>query len=285
MLWPGYAAPAQSPWGLPAEIPAHPQQPLPVPVATSAPSVSAWSHSKVHRPVAISAAGSQLADVDRGPIKTESDCLPVPPDGFTSDRCCTAVKEEPSSDVAEEICLTPDPIPVPLDPVHVIRIKDEPESHPHDDPTDDPADMNEIDAHYKDELEFAGLRLLSDSVERFVAANHDRNDPAEELPLVSSTSCHPLDVLCAAALSAEHAAEKKYVPNGPTVSAPAPASALPPPSGKPSGFQLEFDFRSKLAEIQRKYKEKQKELSSLSKLIRAIPVASAFRILESHFLY
>jgi hypothetical protein len=94
---------------------------------------------------------------------------------------------------------------------------------------------------------FTGLHLLSDSIERFVSSIKKENSPPIRPP---DASANPLDVLCAAALSEE------------TVQTQAPTPAAPPQNEK-----FEFDFRSKLAELQRRYKEKQKELNKLSKLL------------------
>ena len=72
-----------------------------------------------------------------------------------------------------------------------------------------------------------------------------------------------LDVLCAAALYQQ---TDPVTTTTTTMAIEGKEMATPCipllPAG--TGFQMEFDFRSKLAELQRKYKEKQKELSSLS---------------------
>ena len=69
-----------------------------------------------------------------------------------------------------------------------------------------------------------------------------------------------LDVLCAAALYQQ----TDPVTTTTTIEGKEMATPCIPLLPAGTGFQMEFDFRSKLAELQRKYKEKQKELSSLS---------------------
>ena len=118
-------------------------------------------------------------------------------------------------------------------------------------------------------VDYSGLQLLSDSIERFVSADQSKlSNPPETIKIVKKEHCsdkpvtvemagNALDVLCAAAL---------YQQSDPPSSSSEPREILPDTScPRPAGFQVEFDFRSKLAELQRKYKEKQKELSSLSK--------------------
>jgi len=119
--------------------------------------------------------------------------------------------------------------------------------------------------------DYSGLQLLSDSIERFVSADQSKlANHAETIKIVKKEHCsssdkpvtvemagNALDVLCAAAL---------YQQSDPPPSTNESREILPDTScPRPAGFQVEFDFRSKLAELQRKYKEKQKELSSLSK--------------------
>jgi hypothetical protein len=128
---------------------------------------------------------------------------------------------------------------------------------------------------------YSGLQLLSDSIERFMATaaatttktfhrseEHETSvmgslDPPPEISHVASGS-NALDVLCAAALYQQ--VEQTSSPAAPTSESYVPAAAscaTIADQRPPHGFQIEFDFRSKLAELQRKYKEKQKELSSL----------------------
>ncbi len=128
--------------------------------------------------------------------------------------------------------------------------------------------------------DYSGLQLLSDSIERFVSADQAKlayqpepiktekdHQRSSDNPMTVEVAGNALDVLCAAALYQQSDPSTTTTTTMTTTAAIEPremvaaaASCIP----RPTGFQMEFDFRSKLAELQRKYKEKQKELSSLS---------------------
>lgn len=166
-----------------------------------------------------------------------------------------------------------------------IRIKEDmmsPESSPVP-PPPPPLQLIETPASaplLDDDSNYSGLQLLSDSIERFMATSStsecERGDviSSRDVPHIacssSSSNSNALDVLCAAALyqqvqqassPAAPTSEESFVPASASCSSNVAIS--PDQRPPPQGFQLEFDFRSKLAELQRKYKEKQKELSSL----------------------
>lgn len=123
------------------------------------------------------------------------------------------------------------------------------------------------------QADYSGLQLLSDSIERFVSSDQaklanqlqimetTKEERYSDNPVAMEMAGNALDVLCAAALYQQSDSPES---NEPTEISP--STSCP----RPTGFQVEFDFRSKLAELQRKYKEKQKELSSLSKFRMSI---------------
>lgn len=139
----------------------------------------------------------------------------------------------PSADVDRHIKREP-ATPEPAEPerVQTIRVKD-----------------NMIDDEPAD---YSGLQLLSDSIERFVSRDH--SPPPQATP--DAATGNALDVLCAAALGQQ----------SPPSAQVATESDLAAPAAPAFGTSLaELDFRSKLAELQRMYREKQQILKNLSK--------------------
>ena len=297
MLWPGYATPAQSPWHLPSEIPAHPHSGGP----------ALWSRSSPLLHPLPFPAGFDLplrtmaeADVKIEPLSSAS---PEAPCGIKDE-----IEEGKPFDPADYIrSFSPESAvrtpAMPLDPVvvkdeiQVVPDLEKPEAAESPEATESQADSQHppikqspgspgvnghlpecvpsagIDAagsvEKKEEFEsggdpeFLGLRLLSESIEHFVSTKKQQESSIRIDPQDSGIAkkrwtqmdciSNPLDMLCAAALSQQ----------GKESVLPATPSPVKPASAR--GCQPEFDFRSKLAELQRKYKEKQKELSNLSK--------------------
>lgn len=116
---------------------------------------------------------------------------------------------------------------------------------------------------------YSGLQLLSDSIERFVC-RADSPPAGGRRASADVPGGNALDVLCAAALLGEPA----------DPSPPTPLSPPAVPGGQSTSACVdspkELDFRSKLAEIQRMYKEKQQILKHLSKLTFILIVRLVF---------
>lgn len=303
MLWPaGYANPPQTPWGLPAEH--HPPTPLtPWSLSRSAfelPSLRPEVNNEVGptiggadpdddvKPAIVLDARQTAPPSSTIEIKEERISpggLSPPPSSVGS-----AERNEASSDGESLDLVTVDP------PVMEREEEEEVEHAPEDLKKSCPAGPPPASPPPS---EFSGLQLLSD-----VMANQPRQteelDRQPDRRSSLETGSNSLDVLCAAALS-QQVDPPAPSPPSPPPPPPAPSSAVamkpratgappPPPvtsmdditrtrtpvtpttSHAPSlspAFPMEFDFRSKLAELQRKYKEKQKELSNLSMSIKS----------------
>ena len=289
MLWPGYAATTHSsPWALPPEMASTPTSPWtlhPAPrsafelppllrtdVAVYQDPVDDVAKSEcvpLSRPVE-NCAGRQEAEIQK--VKQEP-VSPEPP-------AVASVREETSSILSESV--------VSIQPESSIRVRDNMTIESADHPAESSVSTASSSANplKQDEADpsadYSGLQLLSDSIERFVASDPDhRVNHCQPESTTSVNKSHPigvevagnaLDVLCAAAMYRQSGSNpetecKSERPSLPAVSSP-PSSSQP----HPTGFQIEFDFRSKLAELQRKYKEKQKELSSLSKSFKTLSI-------------
>ena len=311
MLWPGYAAPAQSPWTLPSDIPS-------MQLHSQTSSMIGWSHSlhssfelPILRAAAAAAAAAAAVNVNdsaevhpsleiehvrdrrddeeddrdvkpvvagRGNIKEET-TSPEP----TINDTPAAVKKESSPCVND---YKPLGMAVSSEtPTATIRVKENIMS-PESSPVPPSIQTTQIPSSNIEALDtdsnYSGLQLLSDSIERFMATaaattttfhrSEEREtsvmgspDPPREIPRVASGGSNALDVLCAAALyqQVEHRASSPAAPTSESFVPAAVSCDTIADQRPPHGFQIEFDFRSKLAELQRKYKEKQKELSSL----------------------
>ena len=286
MFWPGYATPAQSPWGLAPDL-----------NATTA--TASWS---IHPP-ARSAFELPILRADVAAYQSSDNVSK--PDTVDESSAAAAlhaeIKEErisplPTNDVAEKTqdmsstsCNPADSITAAVD--QSIRIRDNltttgwaspsarsPKSASLDDRNSPSPVLSAFQQQGSSSIpsaDYSGLQLLSDSIERFVSSADQAKLAYQPEPIKtdhSSSSDNPmtvevagnaLDVLCAAALYQQ---TDPVTTTTTTMAIEGKEMATPCipllPAG--TGFQMEFDFRSKLAELQRKYKEKQKELSSLS---------------------
>lgn len=273
VYWQSYAAPAQSPWGLPPDMAASP--------------TASWA---LHPPVRSAFELPNLrADVtpyeDPTTHASKPACVISSPPPAMAEIKEERISPEPPSHVAEKVEPS---IPLeraqPLDSSTAmepasIRVRDnltigwvsrDPSIRSPSTSFDDENVPRSLSTGHGDSpapvADYSGLQLLSDSIEQFVSADQSvqlANEPQtkEEQPCNDNVSAvemagNALDVLCAAALYQQSDSPQSSEPRDIS-----PATSCP----RPTGFQVEFDFRSKLAELQRKYKEKQKELSSLSK--------------------
>ena len=285
MFWPGYATPAQSPWGLAPDL-----------NATTA--TASWS---IHPP-ARSAFELPILRADVAAYQSSDNVSK--PDTVDESSAAAAlhaeIKEErisplPTNDVAEKTqdmsstsCNPADSITAAVD--QSIRIRDNltttgwaspsarsPKSASLDDRNSPSPVLSAFQQQGSSSIpsaDYSGLQLLSDSIERFVSSADQAKlayqpEPIKTDHCSSSSSDNPmtvevagnaLDVLCAAALYQQ----TDPVTTTTTIEGKEMATPCIPLLPAGTGFQMEFDFRSKLAELQRKYKEKQKELSSLS---------------------
>ncbi|EFX76319.1 hypothetical protein DAPPUDRAFT_322503 [Daphnia pulex] len=274
VLWPGYAASAQSPWGLPPDMAATPTASwsLHPPVIGSAfelpllRAAESCEESSTHasKPECVTnSCPTNVADIKEErmspePPAPEKNEQPIPSETAQPLESVTAATEQTTIRVRDNLTT----IPVSQDPIIGVPNSLDDRRVPSPTVQENPAPL----------ADYSGLQLLSDSIERFVSADQSKlTNQAETIKTVkkeehcSSSSDKPvtvemagnaLDVLCAAAL---------YQQSDPPPSTNESREILPDTScgPRPAGFQVEFDFRSKLAELQRKYKEKQKELSSL----------------------
>lgn len=273
MLWPaGYGNPSQPPWGLAAE--SHPPTPL-----------SPWSMSRsafelpTLRPEVSSAAPTATpSSADPDDVKPPPLVLDVcqlrnireDPVGIKEERRSPSIPDSPRSGT---LCYSSDGESLDLvtvDPPPVVVIK---QSLSPDPPSNVPTTQP---------LEFSGLHLLSDVSTADRARRESQEDMASSRrSSLEATSTSSLDVLCAAALSQEQQQQQVEEKTAPVavssarssvddvivtpVTSSSSAATTSPANAPPHVFEMaEFDFRSKLAELQRKYKEKQKELNNLS---------------------
>ena len=293
MFWPGYATPAQSPWGLAPDL-----------NATTA--TASWS---IHQP-ARSAFELPILRADVAAYQSSDNVSK--PDTVDESSAAAAlhaeIKEErisplPTNDVAEKTRDMSSTSCNPADSITAvdqsIRIRDNltttgwaspsarsPKSASLDDRNSPSPVLSAIQQQGSSSIpsaDYSGLQLLSDSIERFVSSADQAKlayqpEPIKTDHCSSSSSDNPmtvevagnaLDVLCAAALYQQ---TDPVTTTTTTMAIEGKEMATPCipllPAG--TGFQMEFDFRSKLAELQRKYKEKQKELSSLSESFNLI---------------
>lgn len=282
MLWPaGYSNPPQSPWSLGAEHP-------PTPLTPWSMSRSPFELPSLRPEVSAVAPVTPLNGADPDDVKpVVEECQQnsdiVDPVGIIKEErnpSPTGTPPPASLALTGEIGTCLDESNESLDMVSV----DPPDVSGHQ-----PEQPVVGEAPSFSAPEFSGLQLLSD-----VTADQARQ--SEESPgLLSGSSSrrsstretaagNSLDVLCAAALSQHDESASCPAPKKTLVSPPPPstqtsktdvvATATPVTSTSSHAVAhlathafhgVEFDFRCKLAELQRKYKEKQKELSSLSK--------------------
>lgn len=302
MLWPGYATPAQSPWHLQSEIPLHPHsgsglwsrsppllQPLPLTTGFDLPLRTIGDAD-----VKIEPLSSASPDASHAIKDGVEEGKPFDPADYIRSFSPESAVEAPAAPldsivIKDEIQVVPDlqksPSPAAahspeaqqsqvISDLPPIKRSPSPEANNWTERVPSPGIDPAASVPKKEELEsgndpeFLGLRLLSESIEHFVSTETKKEQESiiRALPEASGIGknlwtqmdgvCNPLDVLCAAALSQQ---------NKESVVAATPSPVTP---ASARGCQPEFDFRSKLAELQRKYKEKQKELSNLSKSVR-----------------
>lgn len=291
MFWPSYATPAQSPWGLPPDM---------SPSPTASWSIHAPARSAFELPI-LRADVTAYEDPADDVSKTECD-PPDDPPALAEIKEERISPEPPGNDVLEKAdppmqqaaVETGDPLDTVTSVDHSsIRVRDNLTTGwiSQDPSTRSPKSVSRLDdrntatspspvsaaAQHDSSMpsaDYSGLQLLSDSIERFVSADQAKlayqhqpepirtgkdQQRRSDNPMAVEVAGNGLDVLCAAALYQQSDPPKSSVePRREMV----PATSCIPSC--PTGFQMEFDFRSKLAELQRKYKEKQKELSSLS---------------------
>lgn len=274
MLWPaGYGNPSQAPWGLATE--SHPPTPLsPWSMTRSAFELPTLRPEVSPAPPAATPSSADTDDVKPPPLVLDV-CqlrnIREDPVGIKEERRSPSIPDSPRSGT---LCYSSDGESLDLvtvDPPPVVVIK---QSLSPDPPSNVPTTQP---------LEFSGLHLLSDVSTADRARRESQDDLASSRrSSLEATSTSSLDVLCAAALSQEQQqqqVEEKTVPATvssarssvddvivtPVTSSSSSAATTSPANAPPHAFQMaEFDFRSKLAELQRKYKERQKELNNLS---------------------
>lgn len=300
MFWPGYATPAQSPWALAPDMnmnatpttpwSIHPptRSAFELPLLRADVPVYEDPSDDVSKPeCAPSEPAAVLAEIKEERISPEppSDLAEKVDDASSSTQ---SERSQPmdSITVADQGIRVRDNLTtgwVSQDPLSPAR---SPKSPVLLDAGNSPSPIATLSAVQQEQQEnsiataadYSGLQLLSDSIERFVSADQAKlayqpepiktekdHQRSSDNPMTVEVAGNALDVLCAAALYQQSdpsttttmtaAIEPREM-----VAAAAATSCIP----RPTGFQMEFDFRSKLAELQRKYKEKQKELSSLS---------------------
>ena len=288
MFWPGYATPAQSPWGLAPDLNAT--------TATASWSIHPPARSAFELPIL-------RADVAAYPSSDNVSKPDTVDESSAAAALHAEIKEErisplPTNDVAEKTQDMSSTSCNPADSITAvdqsIRIRDNltttgwaspsarsPKSASLDDRNSPSPVLSAVQQPQQGSssipsADYSGLQLLSDSIERFVSSADQAKlayqpEPIKTDHCSSSSSDNPmtvevagnaLDVLCAAALYQQ--TDPAAVTTTTTIEGKEMATPCIPLLPAGTGFQMEFDFRSKLAELQRKYKEKQKELSSLS---------------------
>ncbi|XP_059350502.1 protein winged eye-like isoform X1 [Daphnia carinata] len=269
VYWQSYAAPAQSPWGLPPDMAASPtaswalhppvRSAFELPILRS--DVTPYEDPTTHasKPACVISSPPAMAEIKEERISPE-------PPSHVEEKDEPSIQLERAQPLDSSTAAEPPSIRV-RDNLTIGWVSRDPSIRSPSTSLDDENVPRSLstghDASPAPMADYSGLQLLSDSIEQFVSADQSKlaNEPQtkEERRNDNVTAVemagNALDVLCAAALYQQSDSPQSSQPR-----AVSPATSCIP---RPTGFQMEFDFRSKLAELQRKYKEKQKELSSL----------------------